>query len=384
MGGAGSIRLGSLFGIRIGATWSWFLVLFALIYLLTGYFDRVLDGGGQSAFACAVAGAALFELSLVLHELGHALVARRQGIRILGIDLWFFGGVARLEEEPSTPGRELAVSAAGPAATALIAVACLVAAALASRTSEFADIATLADARTSPAVALLGYLAAINVLLLVFNLVPAYPLDGGRIARAVAWKVTGDRERGTRMAGRLGQAFGLLLVGAGVWLLATGDAFDGIYIAVLGWFVLQSAGAAIATTGVRERLREVSASDLMDPHPLALRAELPVLDAHEQAFEDTGWPWVAVVEDDGRFRGVLTRAGADAALADGRPRLAIGELLDPAAGPDTAVGPQTRLDALLTAEPLRRLGALVIVEDDGRLAGVVTAEQVRRALSAQA
>ena len=191
MGSRSTVRLGRVLGIRIGATPSWFFVLFLLIYLLTGYFGDILNGSDSEAFACAVAGALLFEASLVVHELGHAVVARRYDVPITGIDLWFFGGLAKLGRDPDTPGREFRVAAAGPAVTLVIIVGCLVAGLLASASGSVLDIATLQVTKVTPALALLGFLGGINALLLVFNLIPAYPLDGGRIAMAVG--VAGHR-----------------------------------------------------------------------------------------------------------------------------------------------------------------------------------------------
>src|SRR3954454_8189540 len=123
-GGGGSVQLARIMGIRIGASPSWFLVLFLMIYLLSGYFGDVLDVPDTGAYAVAVAAAMLFFTSLVLHELGHALVARRNGIGTSGIDLWFFGGLARLTRDPASPGEEFRAAAAGPAVTALIVAAC--------------------------------------------------------------------------------------------------------------------------------------------------------------------------------------------------------------------------------------------------------------------
>ena len=179
LGGGGSIQLGRIFGIRIGASPSWFIVLFVMIFALSGYFsDTLADSSSTTAYAVAVAGAALFFASLILHELGHAIVARRSGIGISGIDLWFFGGLAKMTRDTSSPGEEFRVAAAGPAVTLVIMAVCL---GFGASTEAFTQ-----DGETTPAQALLGWLAVVNGFLLVFNLVPAFPLDGGRIARAVA------------------------------------------------------------------------------------------------------------------------------------------------------------------------------------------------------
>lgn len=377
-----SIQLGRIFGIRIGATPSWFVVLFLLIYLLTGYFRDVLGGSDAEAFWIAVAAALLFEASIVVHEIGHAVVARRYGIGIAGVDLWFFGGLAKLDREADTPWREFAIAAAGPLVTAIVAGACAVAAALASDGGTFVDAATLSVDRASATVALLGWLAAVNVFLFAFNMIPAYPLDGGRIAKAIAWRVTGDRNRGLRAAARLGQVFAYGLIGLGVYLMARGNSFDGIWFAVLGWFMAQSARGAVVSSAFQERIDGVTVADLMDTRPVWLPAETTVLKAQEEFFEPHRWPWLAVVAQTGAYRGVLTAERLEGALAAGQPALTVGELLDAGDEQEFRVSDTTPLAALLGSEPLRRLGALMVVDTEGRLRGVVTVEQIRRALGA--
>src|SRR5207249_2951748 len=161
---------------------------------------NTLDSSDTVAYLTAVASALLFFVSLVLHELGHAVVARRLGIEIAGIDLWFFGGIAKMTRDTQSPGDEFKVAAAGPLVTLGVVAACMAAgAAAAGSWHEFWQTARLSsNAHVTPATLLLSWLASINALLFVFNLVPAFPLDGGRIARAVAWKVTGDRLKATR------------------------------------------------------------------------------------------------------------------------------------------------------------------------------------------
>jgi Zn-dependent protease len=250
--GRGSIQLARVFGIRVGVSPSWFFILFLMIYSLSGYFDSVLSGSRNTAYAIAVAGAILFFASIVLHELGHALVARREGIGISGIDLWFFGGIAKMEREAETPGEDFKVAAAGPAVTLLIAAVSLVGAIALSETGDFFDIARLNDISASPGLALLGWLFLINAVLFAFNLIPAFPLDGGRIARAIAWRITGDRNRATKLSGRIGQAFGYGLIGFGIFLGFAGDTIDGIWFALLGTLLGAPALAGMGAIAVVE------------------------------------------------------------------------------------------------------------------------------------
>jgi Zn-dependent protease len=212
--GGGSIQLGRVFGIRIGVDYSWFIVLFLIIWNLSGYYDDVTPG--SDAFVLAVVSALLFFLSILLHELGHGVVALRNDIPIEGIDLWMFGGVAKLGKDTDSPGVEFRVAIAGPVVTLVIALVCLGLGSAVSGSSDALHSAQFSNDVTDATTAVLGYLASVNILLLAFNLIPAFPLDGGRIARAIAWKITGDRNRATRFAARLGRGGGYLMIAAGV------------------------------------------------------------------------------------------------------------------------------------------------------------------------
>lgn len=379
-----SIPLFRVLGIRVGASPTWFLVLFLMIYWLSGYFGDVLSGYSNSvAFAVAVAATLLFFVSLLLHEFGHALVARRDGIDTEGIDLWLFGGIAKLSRDSRTPGEELRVAAAGPAVTALIVLVCVGAGLLARSFSGVVDSATLGHAATTPLVALTGWLTLINIVLLVFNLIPAFPLDGGRIARAIAWRLTGNRNRGTRFSARLGEIFSWLLIGVGAFWALRGDVTSGLWLAVLGWFLGSAARGAVAGTRFSERLAALTAGDLMDATPVTIPGSTSALAAHDEWFARSRWPWLAVVDAHGRLEGILDAALVGRAVAEGRPALAVRDLLDPSDGAGW-VTRETPVESLVSLDALRRLGAVMVVDGDDRLCGVVTVEQVRRALATAA
>lgn len=381
--GGRSIQLARIFGIRIGANPSWFFVLFVLIYLLSGYFRDVVGGSQGQAFALAVAAALLFFASLTLHELGHAVVARRNGIAIAGIDLFFFGGVAKLSREADSPGAEFRIAIAGPAVTAAIVGVCLGIAALASHFGDVFGVARFNGAESTTALyALLGWLASINVVLFVFNMVPAFPLDGGRIARAAAWKLTGDRHRGTRFSGRAGQAFAYLVIGFGIYLLAGDDPLNGIYTIVLGLFLNQAARGAVLSSAFSERIGAITVADVMDREPVTLPGETTVLAAEDEYFLRYRWPWFAVTDGRGRFLGVLRRERLDDALGRGIPAAPVAELVGDDEREPFRIGRDQPLEALLGRDGLRELGALVAVDAEGVLCGVITVEQIRRALSA--
>jgi Zn-dependent protease len=375
-----NLQLARVFGIRIGVSASWFFVLFLLIYWLAqDYFHELIGGSRTTDCLVAVAGALGYFASLVLHELGHALAARRVGIPIAGIDLWFFGGLSHMRREPATAGEELKVAAAGPAVTLLLFGLCVAAATLLSSTGSFTDVALPRnDFTTTPALALVGWLGFINAALFVFNIIPAFPLDGGRIARAAIWWRTGDRNRATLATGRSGQAFGAIVGLAGLWSVASGGSTLGLLTMLLGFFLYQAAGAAVVQGALGRRIQDITVADIMDREPVTIPAAATLLDAHEHFFLRYRWPWFAVVDPARHFLGVVRQQRVESEIAAGRPALAVSEVLEP----DLAVeiGEQEPLEALLGSEGIGRLGAMVAVDSDGVLQGVVTLGQVRQAL----
>jgi Zn-dependent protease len=379
--GSGSLQLARVAGIRIGVHASWFLILFAFIFIFSGRFEEELAGDETRAYVGAVIAAVLFFGSILLHELGHALAARREGIEVSGIELFLFGGLMTMSRDTDSPGAEFKVAVAGPLVTVLIiALGSLAAMALAGP-GEFVDTAVGDGSVVGLGELLVSVVVTMNIFLLVFNLVPAFPLDGGRIARAVAWKLTGSRSTATRFSARLGQGFAALLIGGGLYLALVGDVLNGLWIAALGLMLGQAARGAVMQSAITDRLEGVTVADVMDSDPVTMPAGLPVMDAHDHYFgRYHGWDWFAVVEDDGRYVGLAHRKAVErAALQDGEPDRAVRELV--AAG-DGRVGADTPLEAVLASEPLRRLGALMAVDADGRLRGVITFEQVTRALHA--
>jgi Zn-dependent protease len=386
MTGSRSLPLLRIFGIRVGVNYSWFLVLFVVIFVLWDSLSDTLAASETTVYVVAVVAAASFFASIVAHELGHALAARREGIAVEGIDLFLFGGVMKMSRDTDSPGAEFRVAVAGPLVTLLIMVLASIAAILLAGGDSFWDAARLsADAGASPVEVVVSLLVSMNLVLLLFNLVPAFPLDGGRIARAIAWKLTGDRHRATRFAARIGIGFGYLLIAGGLALVVfvEGAAFDGIWFAALGWLLASAARGTLAQTRFTEQLAGITVADVMDSEPVTIPAALPASSAYEDYFlRYQGWDWFAVVEDDGRYAGIAHRRAVEHAALQEGGEMPVRELAAPAAD-DGQVPADAPLEALLSSEPLRRLGALMAVDADGRLRGVVTFEQVTRALRAR-
>jgi Zn-dependent protease len=386
MMGSRSLPLIRLFGIRVGVNYSWFLVLFIVIFVLWDSLSDTLDAGATTVYVVAVVAAASFFASIVLHELGHALAARREGIDVQGIDLFLFGGVMKMSRETDTPGAEFRVAVAGPLVTLAIMLLAAVAAVVLAGGDSFWDAARLsAAADASPVEVVVSLLVSMNLVLLIFNLVPAFPLDGGRIARAAAWKVTGNRHRATRFAARIGIAFGWFLILAGVALaIGVGSAatFDAIWFAALGWLLASAARGTLAQTALTEQLAGITVADVMDREPVTIPAAAAAGRAYEDYFlRYQGWEWFAVVEDDGHYAGIAHRRAVEHAALQEGGAMPVRDVAT--AGPEGEVPADAPLEALLASEPLRRLGALMAVDAEGRLRGVVTSEQVTRALRAR-
>ena len=379
--GGGSFTLFHVRGIRISVDWSWFLILFFVIFWMSRFYGDLLDESAASTtpFVLAVLSAAGFFGSILLHELGHAFVAVRNGIGISGIQLWIFGGMARMDREADSPGTEMKVALAGPAVTLAIVLVLTVAGIVAVGAGEFRDAAVLeSTAGVSGVIAMLAWLASINLLVLIFNLLPAFPMDGGRVARAIAWWKTGDRTSATRFAANLGRVFAYLFMAGGLALVFLGDIFAGVWLALIGMVVNGSARGAAMQTAISSRIDNLRVADVMDREPVAIPGDISVEQALDEYFLRYRWPWFPVVDAAHRFLGLLERDRADEVPEVSRASSSVSDLIDPDQG--LFVRDDTPLDSLLANQNLRRLGALMAVDADGRLSGVITVEQVGRAL----
>lgn len=384
MFGGGSITLFHIRGIRISVDWSWFVILFVVIFMMSKFYEDLLGPSASSVtpFVLAVASAAGFFGSILLHELGHAVVATRNGIGISSIQLWIFGGMARMDREADSAGVEARVALGGPAVTALIFVALMVGGVLAGGWHEFSHAALIeTTSGASGVLAVMAWLASINLLLLVFNLLPAFPMDGGRVARAIAWKVTGDRNAATKFAADLGRVFAYLFIAGGIYMALTGailGTIGGIWLAFVGMMINGAAKGASMQTRMNRRIGTISVADVMDREPVTIPGEISIEQALDEYFLRYRWPWFPVVDAAHRFLGLLNRDDADEVPEISRAGSTVSEIVDADRG--LFIRDDTPITSLLSNQNLRRLGALMAVDSEGRLSGVITVEQVGRAL----
>jgi Zn-dependent protease len=384
MPATGQLTLLRIRGIRIGVDYSWFFVLFLIIIWLSGnYRDQLnADQGATEPYVLAVVSALAFFGSVLLHELGHAVVAIRRGIPISDITLWMFGGVARMTRDADSPGTEFKIAVAGPLVTLAVVIACGLAGVAIFGAEDFGDAVLLRDtAQDSGPLALIAWLGEINLLVLFFNLIPAFPLDGGRIARAIAWRLTGDRNRATRFAANLGRGFSYLFIAVGVLLVVSGlDLIGGVWLALIGFVLAQSARGSLVQTEFSRRIEGISVADVMDAEPVSIPETTSVERALDEYFLRYRWPWFPVVDAANQFRGLIVREVADAVPELSRSGQTVGEIFEVDAGGTLRVRDDAPLESLLGNDALRRLGGLAAVDADGRLRGVITADQVGRAL----
>jgi Zn-dependent protease/CBS domain-containing protein len=360
-----TFQLGRIAGIRIGVNWSW-LIVFALIVwsLAAAVFPSQNPGFSDGEYvALAVAAALLFFASLLLHELGHALQARRDGIEIEGINLWLFGGVAQFKGGFPTAGAEFRIAIAGPLVSLALGVFFVLVAAIAGLPNAIDGVA-----------AWLGYT---NLILLAFNLLPALPLDGGRVLRSALWHFRGDLQWATWVASRVGRGFGFLFIGLGVLMLIVDGAFSGAWLAFIGWFLLQAATAEARYVATRQALEGLRVSDLMIRQPVTVEADLSLgqfMDEVARSQRFTTYP----VVDDGRPIGLLAFRSVASVPRDEWNTRRVRDAMIPLQEVPVLGEHAPALDALseLAASEVNR----GLVADGGRLAGLLSITDLARAL----
>lgn len=365
-----SVRLGRIAGIRVGVNWS-ILVVFWLICwsLAAALLPQQVPGATTAAYWTAGVGTAVaFFASLLAHELGHAVVARRAGLRVEGITLWLLGGVTKLDGEAADPRAELRIAGVGPLISLVLAAAAAAVAAVAS----VAELPRLL-------VASVAWLASINLLLAIFNLLPAAPLDGGRLLRGLLWWRTKDRLRSAVAAARMGRLLGALLVGLGFGELVVGAGIGGLWLALLGWFLLSAARAEETNARLRQALAGVRVEAVMTTDPVVGPSWLTVaafLESYVRPHRCSAFPLRNL---DGTPAGMVTLGRLRTVPVRQRPTTRVETVMCPLAQVPTATPQELVLDLL------PRLGSgcgggWALVIQDGQLIGMVSPADIARAL----
>lgn len=360
----GGFRLGRILGFEIRVDFSWFIIFFLILWSFSaGVFPGQAPGLERPVYLImGVAGALLFFGSLLVHELSHSLVARAKGIPVDGITLFIFGGMAHTRSEAETPGDEFAIAGIGPVTSIAIGIALLTLWWLGSRLGWSPAVTTV-----------LQYIGVLNVILAVFNLLPGFPLDGGRLFRAAVWKFTGSMTRATQVASAGGRWLGYLLVAYGLFSAFGGNVMGGLWLVFIGWFLRNAAASSYQQHLLRDALTGASARQAMTPVPQTVPAAISLQELMENYFlrrRFLSYP----VEEGGRAVGIVTlNQVKEVAPEEWRSRT-VRDTMVPASD-ELVVAPDSDMTAVLDKlrrSPVRR----VLVLRNGDLEGIITASDV--------
>jgi Zn-dependent protease/CBS domain-containing protein len=358
------IKLGRILGFEIAIDFSWFIILALVVWSFSsGVFPQEMPGLEPGVYlTMGLAAALLFFASLLAHELSHSLVARMRGIRVEGITLFIFGGVARIRSEAKTPGEELLIAGVGPLASLVIAL-------LFTAIGRFGSVIGLAP----PWLAVASYLGLLNAILAVFNLLPGFPLDGGRILRAIAWKLTGSLRRATRIATAGGRLLGYGLVALGILEAFNGMVMSGLWLVFIGWYLRNAAAMSYQQHVVRDLLAGVTAAQTMTPAPETVPPELTLRQLLEDVFMRRRFVAFPVSEN-GRILGIVTLNQLRDVPREAWETRRVREVMVPVSEACVVAPDETLLVVTerLQTSPARR----VLVMRNGVLEGIITARDV--------
>ena len=368
------IKFGRIFGIEIGLHYSWLIIALLVVLSLVGQFYTTNPKWGAAViWVTAVVTGLLFFTAILLHELSHAAVAKARGLPVRSITLFALGGLALIEKEANDAKTEFWIGLVGPIASILIGAVCLGLA--------WAFGWSLAVAPHTPLAAMLMWLGVINIGLALFNLIPGFPLDGGRVLRAVIWWATGDAARSTRIAARVGQFIAFAFIVFGIMRFFGGAGFGGLWLTFIGWFLLEAARASYAQVEITDALRGARVGDVMT-------RDYPVVegDTSLQAFVDeqllrTGQRCFIVMEE-GRAVGLITPHEIKELERERWPAVAVREVMRPldqlrTVKPSTAVAEVLKL---MGREDVNQLPVL----QDGHLTGIISRSHILRLLQTRA
>lgn len=358
----GSFRVARLFGIDIEIHPSWLLILAFLSYSLSeGLFPNQYEGWSTAEYwVVGVSAALLLFVTVLIHELAHALVAKRRGLEVPRITLFIFGGVSHLSRQPSSAGEEFQIAAAGPATSLVISFIS-------------GGIALLVRDVDDRAEAMFFYLALVNLALAVFNTLPGFPLDGGRVLRSIAWKRTGSFRRATRIAAGVGEIFGYGLIVIGFFLLLSGGLLDGLWLMFIGWFLLGAARNETANLQLEGVLKRLTARDVMREDFPTITPGMPIQDVVDEHMVGQGERAVMVALG-GAVSGILTVSDVRRVPKDEWRNTPAQRVMTPRENIVT-VEPITPAVEVLLLLGERKLNQVPVLED-GRMVGLVTRREI--------
>jgi len=362
----GSFRIFRIAGIDINIHISWLIILVFLTFsLATGWFPITYPGSSTATYYLLgfIASILLF-VSVLLHELAHSFVARSRGLQVKSIVLFIFGGVSNIEQEPQTPGIEFSMAFVGPLVSLLIGVVCY-------------GLWLLVRGTHSLIVPILSYLALMNIILGIFNLIPGFPLDGGRVLRSIIWKATGNFQTATNITTFVGQAFAYLIILWGILLFFAGNAFNGLIIIFTGWFLLTSAQSARSQSVLDTAFRGVTVNQIMNTNVMTVPANISLQKLVDEYFLPQGLRSAFVMQGD-QLAGLITLSDIRHVPRDQWPQTPVGYAMIPLERLHT-ITPQQNVKDVLPLMTGQDVNQLAVVQD-GRLVGVLTREGILRSL----
>jgi len=363
-----SVKLGKIAGIPIGLHYTWFIIfILVTVSLAIFFFPATYPLWSTSVYwIVGIATSLLFFASVVAHELAHSLVARRFGVPVRDITLFLFGGVAAITKEVERPVEELLMAISGPLTSLVL-----------SGLFQLLGMAT--SARAEPVAAGAFYLAGINLALAIFNLLPGFPMDGGRVFRAIVWAATGNYQKSTRIAAWLGQAFAYLMIIGGVVMVLMGN-FDGLWLALIGWFIDNAASASYRQVRLQEQLRGHTAAELMRTECASVPADTSLATLVNSHILPEGQRCFLVTDHD-ELKGLVTLHEVKQVPKDKWPTTDVGHAM-------------TQMDSLLAVSPdtdaytvLERMSEKDVnqipVVSEGHLVGIIARDSILRFIQAK-
>jgi len=366
-----SIKIFTIFGIEIRLDYSWFII-FALFAYYFGfqYFPQVLPGLNPGLMALVtLITVILFFFSVLFHEMSHSLVARKQGIPVNRISLFIFGGMAQIEKEADNPGSEFVMAVAGPLASFFLALVF--------------GMGWLAARGTAVVVEPLRYLTIINIMLGAFNLLPGFPLDGGRVLRSIIWKTTGNLNRATYIAMISGRVIGFLMVAVGILFIFIGNFLGGVWLAFIGWFLQSSAYNSYRQTVFESAAKGVKVADVMNENIITVPRTITLEGLIDNYFMKYNYGRFPVVEGkrNHRFIGVISLHDVKSFSQEERISTMVGEVVK-TFSPQEVINPDMEISEAIKLMSSHDLGHLVIMDGE-KVKGIITRSDVMRFIKLQ-